>query len=61
MKIKFRIDSVNDQHVCYTMFQDGGNCGQWTMQSDAFYKLESVLKEQKVFNFEIDGEIQRPA
>jgi hypothetical protein len=33
MKITIRIDSTNSEHTHFTIFQDGGNCGQLCMNT----------------------------
>ena len=43
MKLKIRIDSLNERHVRFTIFQDGGNCGHLTMNTEAFNQYLHTL------------------
>ena len=58
MKIKCQIDSQNVVHTRFTVFQDGGNCGRLTMDTEAaklfFNILEWGMMENGDYNFELE-------
>ena len=58
MKIKCRIDSQNAKHIRFTVFQDGGNCGQLTMHTNAAELFFDILKRAVMddigYDFQLD-------
>ena len=58
MKITFRIDDTNTRHTKLTVFQDGGNCGQLTMETYAVFGLIAILEsvDKDWFEFKTKGE-----
>ena len=67
MRLKFVIFSKNLEHITFTVFQDGGNCGVLTMQTKAAEEFFNILKcaqdseELEIVHdwdllFEIEGE-----
>ena len=71
MRIKCRIDSQNPGHTRFTVFQDGGNCGQLCMDTEAAELFFDILEAQSClliwamcngsekFEFELDNEIRK--
>jgi len=61
MKLKIRIKSVNEKHVRFDVFQDGGNCGHLCMETDPFNNFLHVLAtNDNYFNIEIeDGTLNK--
>ena len=64
MRIKCRIDSQNPEHTRFTVFQDGGNCGQLVMDTEAaklfFNILEwGMMENSEDYEFELDNEVRK--
>lgn len=53
MKITIRIDSTNDVHMRFTVFQDGGNCGQLCMNTKEGNMFIDALCENPYFVTEV--------
>ena len=58
MKIKCRIDSKNVKHTRFTVFQDGGNCGQLTMDTAAAELFFDILKRAVMDDIGYDFELE---
>lgn len=53
MRIKIRIDSVNEQHMRFTVFQDGGNAGQLCMNTNEARIFIDCLERSNSFSVEV--------
>jgi len=53
--IKIRIYSENEQHIRFTIFQDGGNAGSLCMNTDAGHLFIDSIIESPYFVAEIDS------
>jgi len=49
MMIKIRVDSENEQHIRFTIFQDGGNAGHLCMNTDAGHLFIDAIIENPYF------------
>jgi hypothetical protein len=58
VRIKCRIDSQNSEHTRFTVFQDGGNCGQLTMNTAAAALFFDILKRAVMDDMGYDFELQ---
>ena len=54
-ELKLRIDSINERHIRFTVFQDKGNCGHLTMEREAYFQLEKVLVDNELFPVVIES------
>ena len=59
MRISIRIDSVNEQHMRFTIFQDGGNAGQLCMDTNAARIFIDTLYDNPNFVVELKS-VARP-
>jgi hypothetical protein len=43
MKIHLRVDSSNAAHTKFTVFMEGGNCGQLTARTEDFFNFYQLI------------------
>jgi hypothetical protein len=55
VRISIRIDSVNEQHMRFTIFQDGGNAGQLCMNTNAARIFFDTLHDNPNFVVELNS------
>jgi hypothetical protein len=58
MRIKCRIDSQNPGHTRFTVFQDGGNCGQLVMDTEAAKLFFNTMVEGVMWGGNMGFEIE---
>jgi hypothetical protein len=49
------VDSDNDRHIRFTVFQDRANCGHLTFEREAYFQFEKALVENNQFPVTIES------